>query len=115
MIFADADLLFEALSNLVDNAIKFTPSGGHVDVTLGRDAGGVRFDIVDSGCGIGADQREAVLQRFYRAGQQGGHESYGLGLSIVAAIIHLHGFSLKFLDAEQGTHVSVFCSTVRAA
>lgn len=109
-IYADADLLFEALSNLVDNAIKFTPAGGRVAVTLSQDESGVRFDIVDSGCGIDVDQREAVLQRFYRAGRQGNRESYGLGLSIVAAIVDLHGYSLRFHDTPHGTHASVLCS-----
>jgi signal transduction histidine kinase len=110
-IFADPDLLFEAISNLVDNAIKFTPAGGRVTVTLGMHEGGARFDIVDTGCGIGADKHDAVLRRFYREGHQGEHEGYGLGLSIVAAIIQLHGFSLKFQPAEQGTHISILCST----
>jgi signal transduction histidine kinase len=110
-ILADPDLLFEAISNLVDNAIKFTPAGGRVTVTLGIHEGGARFDIVDTGCGIGADKHDAVLRRFYREGPQDGHEGYGLGLSIVAAIIQLHGFSLKFQPVEQGTHISILCST----
>jgi len=110
-ILADPDLLFEAISNLVDNAIKFTPAGGRVTVSLGMHEGGARFDIVDTGCGIGADKHDAVLRRFYREGQQGEHEGYGLGLSIVAAIMQLHGFSLKFQPVEQGTHIAILCST----
>ena len=90
-IHGDPGLLFEALSNMVDNAIKFTPEGGQVSVRLSEVDGVACFDVIDSGVGIAPDEREAVLQRFYRGGKQGKSEGYGLGLSIVAAIIHLHG------------------------
>ena len=63
MIYADPDLLFEGLSNLVDNAIKFTPPGGRVLVRLSRQQTILRFDIIDTGCGIAINEREAVLQR----------------------------------------------------
>ncbi len=109
MIHGDPGLLFEALSNLVDNAIKFTPEGGQVSVKLSQFEGAARFEVIDSGIGIGPGEREAVLQRFYRSGQQGKSEGYGLGLSIVAAIIHLHGFTLKFEESARGTHISVHC------
>ena len=111
MIHGDPGLLFEALSNLVDNAIKFTPEGGQVTVKLSQSEGAARFDVIDSGIGIGSGEREAVLQRFYRSGQQGKSEGYGLGLSIVAAIFHLHGFKMKFQESERGTHVSVHCAS----
>jgi len=109
-IFADPDLLFEALSNLVDNAIKFTPAGGSVTVKLSQADAVPRIDVIDTGCGIAADEREAVLQRFYRSNRRHDIEGYGLGLSIVAAIIHLHGFSLTFQETMIGTHLTVFCS-----
>ena len=112
MIHADSGLLFEALSNLVDNAIKFTPEGGQVSVILGQVDGVACFDVIDSGIGIGPEERDAVLQRFYR-GQQGKSDGYGLGLSIVAAIIHLHGFTLTFHESARGTHVSVRCGNPR--
>lgn len=113
LIHGDPGLLFEALSNLVDNAIKFTPQGGRVTVTLGQFEGVARFDVTDTGVGIGADEREAVLQRFYRSAQPGKPEGYGLGLSIVAAIIHLHGFVLTFHESLHGTHVSIRCTAPR--
>jgi signal transduction histidine kinase len=110
-IFADPDLLFEALSNLVDNAIKFTPAGGRVTVMLDQQDSVPYIDIVDTGCGIDADEMEAVIQPFYRGNRHRGQEGYGLGLSIVAAIIHLHGFELKFRETEIGTHATVLCTT----
>jgi len=114
-ILADPDLLFEALSNLVDNAIKFTPAGGSVRICLAQvDAPlkeCVRIDIIDTGCGIPVSERAAVLLRFHR-GQPApsGKEGYGLGLSIVAAVMRLHGFHLLFQDAAIGTHLTIECS-----
>ena len=113
MIDADPDLLFEALSNLLDNAIKFTPAGGSVWIRLSQPDGIVKIDIIDTGCGIPVSEREAVLLRFHRSSTAQHHpdkEGYGLGLSIVAAVMRLHGFSLIFQDTELGTHLSVLCS-----
>jgi signal transduction histidine kinase len=109
-IHGDPALLFEGLSNLVDNAIKFTPVGGSVTVRLSQQNAVPQIDIIDTGCGIDADEREAVLQRFYRSSRCHESDGYGLGLSIVAAIVHLHGFSLKFQASMIGTHITVFCS-----
>lgn len=110
-VYADPELLFEAISNLVDNAIKFTPPGGSVRLSLAQQAGAVRIDVIDSGRGIPPDERGAVLQRFYRGRQQPGErEGHGLGLSIVAAILRLHGFTLIFQDGAIGTHLTVICA-----
>jgi len=109
-LFADPDLLFEALSNLVDNAIKFTPAGGSVQIVSRLMNGVPAIDIIDTGCGIPVAERAAVLQRFHRGSTAKGpalKEGYGLGLSIVAAIVRLHGFSLLFEDTEIGTHLVV--------
>jgi len=110
---ADPDLLFEALSNLLDNAIKFTPAGGTVWIRSCQIDGVPQIDIIDTGCGIPVAERAAVLLRFHRSNTAQIHpdkEGYGLGLSIVAAVMRLHGFSLKFQDAETGTHLTVLCS-----
>jgi signal transduction histidine kinase len=115
---ADPDLLFEAVTNLLSNAIKFTPSGG--DVRLASNAGpeGPRIEVRDSGPGIAPGEREAVLQRFYRAQrtvQQGPQRSgFGLGLSIVAAIVKLHGFRLEIGSNEPGgSHMIIHCHPAR--
>lgn len=116
-IEADPDLLFEALSNLVDNAIKFTPAGGSVWIKLGLMNSTPRIDIIDTGCGIPVSERAAVLLRFHRSNTAEAHhnkEGYGLGLSIVAAVMRLHGFSLQFQDTEIGTHATVYCATFGA-
>jgi signal transduction histidine kinase len=111
-IHGDPHLLFEAFSNLVANAIKFTPNGGAIAVRVADESAGPRVEIVDSGPGIPSRERDAVLQRFYRGehGREPPREGYGLGLSIVAAIVRLHGFRLRIGDATAGgAHVSVEC------
>jgi len=111
-IHADPHLLFEAFSNLVANAIKFTPDGGKVCVRASIETLGPRVDIVDSGPGIPNRERDAVLQRFYRSerSREAPMQGYGLGLSIVSAIVRLHGFRLRIDDNDTGgARVSVDC------
>jgi two-component system OmpR family sensor kinase len=89
-VVGDAAGLRTLLANLVDNAIRYTPAGGRVDVTAGLEAGGVPFlEVADSGPGIPAAERGRVFDRFYRVPGAGG-EGSGLGLSIVGAIAERH-------------------------
>jgi signal transduction histidine kinase len=104
---ADPELLFEAVSNLLDNAIKFTPAGGQVRISLVQTPEGPRLDIADTGPGVAPEERTAVLQRFYRSDRDRLRPGSGLGLSIVAAIMRLHGFGLVLADAEPGLQVSL--------
>jgi signal transduction histidine kinase len=104
-IMADAELLFEAVGNVLDNAIKF----GRARVTLRLvEAEGVpQIEVIDDGPGIPPDEREAVLRRFHRASGAAGVEGTGLGLAVVSAILHLHGFALTFDDAGPGLIVRI--------
>jgi signal transduction histidine kinase len=88
----DRDLLFEAVANLVDNAVKFTPEGGRVTLTLLRRDGESVIQVKDTGPGIPEAERDAVIRRFYRSDKSRNTEGLGLGLSLVAAIVKLHGF-----------------------
>jgi signal transduction histidine kinase len=106
---ADAELMFEALSNLVDNALKFTPAGGTVRLSLRRAPDGPVLEVRDTGVGIPADERELVTQRFYRSRSSAGAPGHGLGLSLVAAVADLHGFGLAIEDARPGTVVRLAC------
>jgi signal transduction histidine kinase len=108
-IQADPDLLFEAISNLVDNAIKFTPPGGFVELRLIRADLGPRMEIRDSGVGVPIAERQSVLQRFYRSSNATSAIGFGLGLSVVSAILRLHHFRLEFLDSSVGTHLRLDC------
>jgi len=105
----DEKLLFEALSNLVDNALKFTPPGGRVALALVADARGAVIEVRDSGPGIAAEERPAVIRRFHRGSNAADIPGTGLGLSLVAAILHLHGFALAFRDGAPGLVVEVHC------
>ena len=91
----DRDLLFEAIANLVDNAVKFTPEGGGVEVALLCREGEAVIRVHDSGPGISERERDVVTRRFYRSDKTRNTKGLGLGLSMVAAIIKLHDFSLR--------------------
>ncbi len=107
-VLGDRDLLFEAVANLVDNAIKFTPEGGRVGIELihGDDETIVR--VTDTGCGISEQEREAVLRRFYRSEKTRNTPGVGLGLNLVAAIAKLHGFRLAIYPGPGG-RVEIIC------
>ena len=101
-LHADRDLLFQALINLLDNAVKYPPAGGSVSLELRRD--GDRVDIVvgDSGPGIPAQERDRVGQRFYRLEGSRSTPGSGLGLSLVKAVASLHQATLLLEDNEPG-------------
>ena len=108
-IHGDRALLFEAFSNLLDNAFKFTPAGGAVRMVLSRTPAGPLVEIVDNGPGIPLDERDAVLQRFYRGERTRHLAGSGLGLSIVSAVIRVHDFTMRIGNAEPGARVSIEC------
>jgi signal transduction histidine kinase len=106
-IRCDPQLLFEAVSNLLDNAIKFTGAGGCVSLSVVTEAGAIVIVVRDNGPGLAASDRQAALRRFYRGVDAAGIPGTGLGLSIVAAITHLHGFGLELDDASPGLIVRI--------
>ncbi len=98
----DRDLLFQAVSNLIDNALKYTQPGGAIQVRVHQGAAGVQLSVMDNGPGIAEAEREHVRERFYR-GQAGAQApGSGLGLALVAAIAELHGARLEFHDNAPG-------------
>lgn len=101
-LLADRELLAEALMNLLDNALKFTPAGGRILMRLAATAQGTRIEIQDNGLGIPYSQREAVQVRFARGQHSPGAKGAGLGLAIVAAVAKTHGYQLLLEDAQPG-------------
>ncbi|WP_129792070.1 HAMP domain-containing sensor histidine kinase [Sphingosinicella sp. CPCC 101087] len=101
----DRDLLFQAVSNLLDNAIKYTPAGGLVAVSVGLVAGEILVAISDTGPGIAPEHREKVAERFFRAPSVEGVPGLGLGLSVVQAIAAYHRSHLRFESADPGLRV----------
>ncbi|MET4247266.1 ATP-binding protein [Bradyrhizobium sp. LA6.7] len=102
----DRDLLFEAIANLVDNAIKFTPEGGCVDLKLCRIGDEDAVRVSDTGPGIAAADRELVARRFFRSDKSRTKPGLGLGLSLVNAITTLHGFRFA-ISAGPGCVVEI--------
>jgi signal transduction histidine kinase len=100
-------LLAQALANLLDNAIKFTPDGGRIRVLLNAFGGAPEVIVEDDGPGIPADKRELVLGRRVRLDEARKVPGSGLGLSLVAAVTKLHGARLILDDAAPGLRVSL--------
>jgi signal transduction histidine kinase len=102
VIKGDPDLLAQAIGNLLDNAIKYAPAGSPVAISLSRlPEQMVRLEIRDQGPGIPQSERDLVLRQFYR----GSHDDVpgtGLGLSLVQAVVHLHGGRLELGDSNPG-------------
>ncbi|WP_309141258.1 HAMP domain-containing sensor histidine kinase [Novosphingobium sp. G106] len=98
----DEKLLFEAISNLVDNAIKFTPPAGRVTILAYARQAEVVLEVQDNGQGVPEALHEAILLRFDRGAASPHLPGAGLGLSIVAAIVHMHRFSLEIASANPG-------------
>jgi len=95
-------LLAQAVANLLDNAAKFTPAGGRVDLVAGRAADGLFVEVRDSGPGIPAERRAEVLRRFTRLDAARDTPGHGLGLALVHAVAKLHGGALELGDNAPG-------------
>ncbi len=107
-VCGDASLLQVLLRNLVDNAIRYSPVDGRVEVSIRRQAQTVTLSVCDTGPGIPVDQREAMFQRFQR-GVDVQETGAGLGLSIVNQIARLHhvAISLSEVDGAQGLRANL--------
>jgi signal transduction histidine kinase len=106
-VLGSRQLLAQALANLLDNAIKFTPDGGRIRVQLCGSANEPEVIVEDNGPGISADKREIVLGRRVRLDEARKFPGSGLGLSLVAAVTKLHGARLVLDDAGPGLRVSL--------
>jgi signal transduction histidine kinase len=107
-VHGDRDLLIEAIANLVDNAIKFTPEGGRVEIAVIRGDHASIVRLTDTGPGISEHERDAVLRRFYRSDKIRNTPGTGLGLNLVAAIVKLHGFQFT-IKSDAGCVVEIAC------
>ncbi|MEA3274603.1 MAG: HAMP domain-containing sensor histidine kinase [Pseudomonadota bacterium] len=98
----DRDLLFQALANLVDNAVKYTPRDGRITLSATTQNAGPQVAVADTGPGIPAETREKVFQRFYRIDNSRTTPGSGLGLSLVQAVVQLHGARIAIEDNHPG-------------
>jgi signal transduction histidine kinase len=102
LVTGDRDLIFDAIANLVDNAIKHGRAGGRVTVAVECADGETVISVADDGPGIPVDEREHVFKLFYRLEQSRYTPGHGLGLSLVAAVARLHGARIEVLDNAPG-------------
>jgi signal transduction histidine kinase len=108
VVTGDRDLIFDAIANLVDNAIKHGRAGGHVAVAAEHVDGEAVITIADDGPGIPADQRDQVFKRFYRLEQGRCAPGNGLGLSLVSAVARLHGVRIELLENAPGLKIRLW-------
>ncbi len=113
-IRGDGASLAMLVGNLLDNALRYTPANGQVDVAIDRDDASVVLSVVDTGPGIPAAERERVFERFYRvtdaaaaATERSGAKGSGLGLSIVRRIAEAHGATVELADGADGRGLAV--------
>jgi signal transduction histidine kinase len=93
LVLVDQDMMEVIIGNLLNNAVKFTPKGGHIEVKVHRQGREAWFHIKDSGIGVPEDQLERIFKRFYQVESplRRQHEGMGLGLSIAKELVELHG------------------------
>ena len=109
----DADQLFQLLINLLDNAVKYSPAGHEVVVSLLMEGGGARLEVADQGSGILPQDRERVFDRFHRLEKHRGSPGTGLGLSLVRAIVLRHRGQIRLDDNHPGLKVVVWLPQVK--
>lgn len=107
IVKGDKHLLFQLFANVLSNAIKFSPQDAVVTLTMHVDKNSVIICIKDQGAGIRAAEKELVFRRFYRGDASRSTEGYGLGLSLVKAIIDLHQSNIILEDNHPGLCVKI--------
>lgn len=107
VVQGDRTLLGQMLANIIENALRHTPSGGDVVIRLSGGADGPAITVRDTGPGIPCAERAKVLQRLYRLDQSRSTPGHGLGLSLVAAVASLHGATVALEDANPGLSLRV--------
>jgi two-component system heavy metal sensor histidine kinase CusS len=108
-IYADPALFERAMGNLVDNALRFTPENGSIQIGLAQRPADFEVAVSDNGCGIATEHLPRVFDRFYRAESSRSSDGAGLGLALVKSIVELHGGSAR-IQSEVGRGTTVTLS-----
>lgn len=98
----DPDLLEQALGNLLDNAIDFTPQGGTIELAAREEQGQIQLVIIDSGSGIPDYALDRIFERFYSLPRENGLKSSGLGLAFVQEVARLHQGEITLRNRDEG-------------
>jgi signal transduction histidine kinase len=91
VVEVDRNRMRQVLANLVDNAVKYTPAGGRVEIAVTRNGGGAVVEVRDTGIGMSREELPRIWERLYRGDQSRSERGLGLGLSLVRAIVEAHG------------------------
>lgn len=113
MVEADRDLLFQAVSNLIDNAIKYTPENGTIDIMVSQEGNDALLEVADSGIGVPDSEKSKVFERFYRVAKSRSLPGNGLGLSLVSAVVDMHQGRIELADHYPGKPQPGLSITVR--
>jgi signal transduction histidine kinase len=109
----DEELLAEMLANLLDNALRHTPAGTQIQVSLDRERSKIVASVADNGLGVPEEERERIFERFYRLKRSAKVEGTGLGLALVAAVATLHGLQLTVEDNAPGLRIRIGFEPIR--
>jgi signal transduction histidine kinase len=101
-IDGDAIRLGQAINNLLDNALKYTPAGGHVALAIRAETNAIVITVNDNGPGVPSGERKAIFRRLYRGDASRSQRGLGLGLSLVKAIAEAHGGTIAIDDRPSG-------------
>jgi len=113
-IMGNRQLIAQAITNLLDNAVKYTPSGGNIRLSAEKRGDNILVSVADNGKGIPPDKRDDVLKRFVRLDSARSTPGNGLGLSLVSAIVALHNGSLTLHDNKPGLRIQITLPTETA-
>lgn len=105
--YCDKSLMFQVFTNIIDNALKFTPAEGKIEIQLDKEEDEIIIRICDSGTGVNEESLENLTRRFYRTEKSRTTSGNGLGLSLVAAVVNLHRGKLEFKN--QRSHSGLCC------
>jgi two-component system, OmpR family, sensor histidine kinase BaeS len=109
LVFGDPDRLRQVVLNLLTNAVKFTPAHGHISVTVAPSDGHVVLTVADSGVGIDAENLPQIFDRFWRGPNAAGLPGTGVGLAIVAGLVHAHRGNIS-VRSEPGAGTAITVS-----
>lgn len=114
-VFADPALFDRALGNLVDNALRFTPNGGQIDIAISSANSWTEVSVTDNGDGIAAEHLPRIFDRFYRVDSSRSSRGTGLGLALVRSIAELHGGAARVTsELGRGTSITITLPQVRS-
>jgi two-component system, NtrC family, sensor histidine kinase GlrK len=108
-VLADADKLAVALANILSNAVRFSPDGGKVELSVGASPGAVAIDCIDQGPGVAPTDAARIFEPFYQGSRRapGARNGNGIGLSIVREYVGAHRGTVHLISRSQGAHFRI--------